>query len=153
MLFLELTLHILHPYTILLFSLYFLSPENPWLKGSLLFNIQKELPFPSTSRHFVHTGSTLGPMQKTTFFGGSRVPIMPCAHGNMMDRPLSVSSSTLNHLSNLLIKKQPETTGPYFTREKGQNVESTVTTLLTSKLQATVTAFSISLYQEKTLAM
>lgn len=72
--FLELTLRILLPYTILQFSLYFLPPENPWLKSSLVSNKHKELLLPllqksSSSKCFVHIGSTVGPMQKTTFLG------------------------------------------------------------------------------------
>lgn len=138
MYFLEVILCILHPYTILQFSSFPFFSENPWLKGSLVSNKQEKLLLrllqrSSSPRPFVHLGSTLGPLQKTAFCGW-QCPQMPFAHENIKDRPSSISSSSiLDHLSNLLIEREPETTGTYFTRKKSQSVESTVTTLLTPK--------------------
>lgn len=72
---------------------------------------------------------------------------MPCAHGNMNDRRVSMSSSSsLTCVSNLLIKRKPEPTEPYFTRKKRRRMcqEFNMPTPLTTKLQTTTTVFSSS---------
>lgn len=121
--FLEVTLCILHPYTILQFPFYFLFAENPWFKGSLVSHKQKKLLLrllqrSSSSRPFVHIGSTLGPMQKTTFCRW-QCSQMPFAHENIKDRPSSISSSSvLNHLSNLLHQKRTRDYWGLFYQEK-----------------------------------